>query len=90
MALTLDGVGRVDTSTLVEKFRAMSSVTRVLADGNDLEVTLEDDADSNDFLASLVSNGIRLQRFERVEPSLQQIFIERVGVDPETGTRADV
>jgi ABC-2 type transport system ATP-binding protein len=90
VALTLDGVGRVDTATLVEKFEAMSTVTRVLADGNDLEVTLEDNAGSNDFLASLVSNGIRLQRFARVEPSLQQIFIERVGVDPATGTRADV
>ncbi len=90
VALTLDGVGRVDTATLVEKFEAMSTVTRVLADGNDLEVTLEDSAGSNDFLASLVSNGIRLQRFARVEPSLQQIFIEQVGVDPETGTRSDV
>ncbi len=90
VALTLDGVSRVDAAILIEKFEAMSSVTRVLADGNDLEVTLKDNAGSNDFLASLVSNGIRLQRFARVEPSLQQIFIERVGVDPETGTRTDV
>ena len=80
----------------------MTSVKRVYADGNDFEVALEDGAGSSDLLASLVSNGIRLQRFVRVEPSLQQIFIERVvgtqlrpksvppSVGPETGTRADV
>ncbi len=90
VALTLDGVSRVDAATLIEKFEAMSCVTRVLADGSDLEITLKDGADSDSLLASLVTNGIRLQRFARVEPSLQQIFIERVGVDPETGTRADV
>ncbi|MCK5438401.1 MAG: DUF711 family protein [Gemmatimonadetes bacterium] len=89
-------------SLTIEKLEAMTSVTRVSADGNDLEVALEDDAGSNDFLASLVSSGIRLRRFAHVEPSLQQIFIERVvgtqlrprsappSVDPETGTRADV
>ncbi len=90
VALTLDGVSRVDTATLIEKFEAMSSVTRVLADGSDLEITLKDGADSDNLLASLVTNGIRLQRFARVEPSLQQIFVDRVGVNPQTGTRTDV
>ena len=102
VALTLDGGGGGDTSATLEKLEAMTSVTRISADGNDLEVALEDDAGSNDFLASLVSSGIRLRRFAHVEPSLQQIFIERVvgtqlrprsappSVDPETGTRADV
>ncbi len=53
-------------------------------------VTLVDGTDSDSLLASLVTNGIRLQRFARVEPSLQQIFVERVGVNPQTGTRTDV
>ncbi|HUP01474.1 MAG TPA: ATP-binding cassette domain-containing protein [Gemmatimonadota bacterium] len=76
-----DGLGAAQRS--VQSIREAPLVERVTADGSELEVALIDGAQSNEFLAWLVERGISLRRFERVEPSLQQIFIERVGVEPD-------
>lgn len=43
------------------------------------EITLSDGADAQVLLTRLVGAGARIQRFERVQPSLHQIFLERVG-----------
>ncbi|MBI4410356.1 MAG: DUF4162 domain-containing protein, partial [Gemmatimonadetes bacterium] len=43
------------------------------------EVGLRAGADPQELLRALVAAGVRLRRFERVEPSLEQIFLERVG-----------
>lgn len=51
----------------------------------DLEVELAAGASAQGLLAALVAAGVGLRRFERVVPSLHQIFVERVG-----GARAQV
>jgi ABC-2 type transport system ATP-binding protein len=56
----------------------IQNVEQVKSNGNDLEVTLSSGADPQALLQILVSNGMRLQRFEIAETSLEQIFIERV------------
>jgi ABC-2 type transport system ATP-binding protein len=44
-----------------------------------LEIELAPDASADRLLERLVAAGIRLRRFEVVEPSLHQIFLDRVG-----------
>jgi ABC-2 type transport system ATP-binding protein len=50
-----------------------------------IELELTDGADSNLLLQRLVSAGAAVQRFERVQPSLHRIFLEKVGA---TGVEA--
>ena len=52
--------------------------------GASAEVELAAGADPDELLRSLVSSGVGLSRFEIVEPSLQSIFIDRVGRDAAT------
>jgi ABC-2 type transport system ATP-binding protein len=47
--------------------------------GASAEVELSRDATSEELLATLVREGVGLRRFEVVEPSLQAIFIAKVG-----------
>ncbi|MBC7561507.1 MAG: ATP-binding cassette domain-containing protein [Gemmatimonadaceae bacterium] len=50
-----------------------------------LELELADGASSSELLQRLVHAGASLQRFERVQPSLHRIFLEKVGA---TGVEA--
>ena len=52
--------------------------------GASAEVELAAGADPDELLRSLVASGVGLSRFEIVEPSLQSIFIDRVGRDAAT------
>ena len=62
---------------------------RVLADGSlvrryddshrTFEIELTPDADASFLLQRLVESGARIRRFELVQPSLHQIFIDKVG-----------
>jgi ABC-2 type transport system ATP-binding protein len=45
------------------------------------ELALADGADPQALLQRLVQSGARLRRFERVEPSLHRIFLDKVGAD---------
>jgi ABC-2 type transport system ATP-binding protein len=65
----------------VAELRRFRDVRQIREHGNELELALVDGADPNALLQHLVSNGVRLRRFEVTEPSLEQIFIERVGAD---------
>jgi ABC-2 type transport system ATP-binding protein len=47
--------------------------------GDYTEVLLAEGADSQELLRRLVERGARVSRFERVEPSLRDIFITKVG-----------
>ena len=49
--------------------------------GASAELQLTDGADPQALLAALVREGVGLRRFELVEPSLQSIFIAKVGAD---------
>ncbi len=56
----------------------------------DADVALADGVDSQRLLAALVGAGVGLRRFERVVPSLHQIFVDRVGRhDAEVAARRD-
>jgi len=59
-------------------------VARVDDYGASAEVELAAGADPDELLRSLVTSGVGLSRFEIVEPSLQSIFIDRVGRDAAT------
>jgi ABC-2 type transport system ATP-binding protein len=66
-----DAVGRVLADRMV--------VARVDASNRFFEVELAPGVDADVLLARLVAAGARIQRFERVQPSLHQIFLRRVG-----------
>jgi ABC-2 type transport system ATP-binding protein len=70
------------TPDAVAAVRAAPEAARVHEDGHALELTLSDGADPRALLARLVGAGVGLVRFEVVEPSLQQVFIDRVGTMP--------
>src|SRR5256714_5477335 len=75
---TLNGVGEVlRDGRLVRHF-----------DDNNryFEIEMAPGADSQELLVRLIDAGARIERFELVQPSLHQIFIERVGAQGvETG-----
>ncbi|MEP6591114.1 MAG: ATP-binding cassette domain-containing protein [Gemmatimonadota bacterium] len=58
--------------------------------GATAELKLAPDADPEELLATLVHEGVGLKRFEVVEPSLQSIFIAKVGAEAATAARSDV
>ena len=60
-------------------------VERVDDSNRFFEVALKKDADPQALLRRLVDAGARIQRFELVQPSLHQIFLEKVGA---TGVEA--
>jgi ABC-2 type transport system ATP-binding protein len=59
----------------------LSYVTHTRVRGDELDVSLRDGADPQDLLEHLVSERVRLQRFELTRPSLEQIFLDKVGED---------
>jgi len=54
-------------------------VERVDDSNRFFEIALQKDADPQALLRTLVDAGARVQRFELVQPSLHQIFLEKVG-----------
>jgi ABC-2 type transport system ATP-binding protein len=76
VALALDG-GVTDGVAAILADRSV--VARVDASNRFFEVELTSGADAGALLARLVTAGARIQRFERVQPSLHQIFLRRVG-----------
>jgi ABC-2 type transport system ATP-binding protein len=56
-------------------------VARVDDYGNSAEVELAQGADPDRLLSELVRSGAGISRFELVEPSLQSIFIAKVGAE---------
>lgn len=57
-----------------------SRLVRAVRDqGSEAEITLAPNADTQELLEWIIAQGLKLRRFERVEPSLEQIFIERAG-----------
>ena len=66
------------TADAVESIRRLPHVQQVREHGKDLEIALREEADPQELLRHLVGNGLRLRRYELTEPSLEQIFIDRV------------
>jgi len=63
----------------VEAVRRLPAVRDVREQGREFELRLREGADPHALLTELVRGGVRLQKFAITEPSLEQIFIERVG-----------
>ena len=76
VALALDGGVTTGVAAILAD---RSLVARVDASNRFFEVELADGLDASALLARLVAAGARIQRFERVQPSLHQIFLRRVG-----------
>ena len=76
VALALDGSGGEALGAI---FRDRSLVERVDDQSRFFEIELAVGADSQTLLKRVLETGVRIQRFERVQPSLHQIFLQRVG-----------
>jgi len=72
---------RLDDESLREAaaVERMPQVARMREHGRELEVELREGADPHGLLLQLVQAGVKMRRFEVTEPSLEQIFIDRVG-----------
>jgi len=55
-----------------------SLVSRVIRHADEMEVAIVDRADSQALLRSLVETGATITKLEKVEPSLNDIFIDKV------------
>ena len=71
------------SDSAIEQVRRHRLVRRVLQNGVELQVTVADGADYQDLLKDLVQQGVRLRRFALTEPSLEEIFLKRVGATEE-------
>jgi ABC-2 type transport system ATP-binding protein len=64
---------------IAEFLRNEPSIQQVDDQNRFLELTLKKGADAQALLRALVQSGVEVQRFELVQPSLHQIFLEKVG-----------
>ncbi len=76
VAVAIDGPPSSEISRI---FADRSLVERVDDSNRFFEVELQPGADSQDLLRAIVGSGARVKRFELVQPSLHQIFLEKVG-----------
>jgi ABC-2 type transport system ATP-binding protein len=67
---------RIDGETDVLNDRSLVSTVQHHSD--ELEVLLAEDANPQQLLKRLVASGVRISKFEMIEPSLNDIFIQKV------------
>ena len=67
----------------VDKVKAARNVASWHEHGQEIEVTLRDGATPHELADELIRGGVRIGSFTRMEPSLERIFIQRVGATPE-------
>ena len=83
VALALDGGAQNGVGDVLRDTRLVSKVDD---NNNYFELELAPNADSQVLLRRLVDAGARIERFELMQPSLHQIFLQRVGASGvETG-----
>ena len=76
VAVALDGSPSAEIDRI---FGDRSLVQRVDDSNRFFEVEMQPGADSQQLLRAIVASGARVKRFELVQPSLHQIFLEKVG-----------
>ncbi len=73
---------------------AMRSITDLVAVADDsgvfAELRLRDGTDPQRVLERLLQQGVRLRRFERIEPSLHRIFLDKAGPEAAEPERREV
>ena len=67
----------------LEEVRRHPAVAQVRDNAGTLEVNMRDGADAQQLLKHLVDRNVRLRRFEYAEPTLEQIFLDKVGASEE-------
>ena len=67
----------------IDELQRLPHVKEVRVHGNHGEVSIDESADISVLLDYFAQKKLPLRRFEVVDPSLEQIFIEKVGIDPE-------
>ncbi len=72
-----------NASGMLEEVRRHPVVAQVRENAGTLEVNVRDGADAQQLLKHLVERNVRLKRFEYAEPSLEQIFLDKVGASEE-------
>lgn len=78
LALGLEGTASPAVSDILSD---PSLVRRVDDSGRFFEIELADGASAQVLLGKLVAAGANVQRFEKVQPSLHQIFLTKVGAE---------
>ena len=76
VALALEGSA---SDAVIAILRDHSLVERVDDQSRFFEIELTASGDAQQLLRRVIDTGARVQRFERVQPSLHQIFLQRVG-----------
>ena len=54
-------------------------VAKITAHADEKELVLAENADEQILLKRLIESGAKISKFEKIEPSLNDIFIERIG-----------
>jgi ABC-2 type transport system ATP-binding protein len=71
------------TAAGLDEVRRSSIVADIRENSGTLEVYIKPGSDGQQLLKQLVDRSIRLQRFEFTQPSLEQIFLDKVGASDE-------
>lgn len=73
----------LDDEDGAEWLGGVAGVTVIRSDARHTELELTNGTDPGDLLAEAVARGVQVTRFEVAEPTLEAIFIDRVGQPPE-------
>jgi ABC-2 type transport system ATP-binding protein len=80
-----------DSAVGGQAMRAIGDLVAVADDsGVFAELKLKDGADPQEVLRRLMQQNVRLRRFERIEPSLHRIFLDKAGPDAAEAERREV
>jgi ABC-2 type transport system ATP-binding protein len=80
--IALDGNGRADGPDRLAWLDGFPGVRLTRPGADYVELTVPRGVDPQALLRAAMARGDRVARFEIADPSLEEIFIERVGVDP--------
>ncbi len=53
-------------------------VSQIIEHADEKELILAENADAQELLVKLIANGAKISKFEKIEPSLNDIFIEKI------------
>ncbi len=71
------------SAAAIEEVRRHPVVAQMRENAGTLEINVKDGADAQQLLKHLVDRNVRLKRFEYAEPTLEQIFLDKVGANEE-------
>ena len=83
-AVLLEFAPEADLETLEERLRAIDLLSAVKRSERRFDVSLASNRRSEELLSALLQQGLNVQRFECKQPSLHQIFVDRVGEQADT------